>query len=51
MMHDELIDRALSLLAFMDVRNAVVHLVQAGVDFGEAFLACHAAEILVKYRA
>jgi hypothetical protein len=48
MQYDALIDRALSLLAFMSAKDAVDHLVESGVDLGEAFLAVQAAEILAR---
>jgi hypothetical protein len=46
MQHDELMERALGLLHVMGVQDAVSHLVEAGVDSGEAFLAVQAAAIL-----
>ena len=44
---EELFDRALSLLSFMDVQDAATHLVDAGVGGEDAFLAVKAAEILM----
>jgi hypothetical protein len=48
MQHEILIDRVLALLAYMSEREAVEHLVESGVDFGEAFLAARAADVLTR---
>lgn len=42
-----LFDRAAKLMGFMDEKDAAAHLVDDGVDGGEAFLAVKAATMLL----
>lgn len=43
-----LFDRAVKLMSFMGEKDAAVHLVDEGVDGGEAFLAVKAASMLLE---
>lgn len=43
---DALMERARTLLGFMDIEHAMSVLVESGVETGEAFLAVQAAKIL-----